>query len=97
MASVAVSEGELVANLSRASGKAAADLCGRDGLLAHLCEISHICDRFVFRNRSVNPRLDGGAPVFVRLITYERVTREELIEVIGLPGVVRMEELLASR
>jgi hypothetical protein len=28
----------------------------------------------------------------VRLITYERITREELIEVIGLPGVVRMEE-----
>jgi hypothetical protein len=28
----------------------------------------------------------------VRLITYERVTREELIEVIGLPAVVRMEE-----
>ena len=55
---LAVSEGELVANLSWASGKAAADLCGCDDLLAHLREISYICNRSVFRNCPVNPHLD---------------------------------------
>jgi len=89
---LAVLKCELVANLSRASGKATADSRGCDGPLSHFCEISYICDRSVFGNCSVNPRLAGGTPVLVGLITDERVTREELVEVIGLAGVVCMEE-----
>jgi len=67
-------------------------LCGCDGLLAHVRKISYICNWSVFRNCSVNPHLDVRTAVFVRLITDERVICEELTEVIGVSGVVCMEE-----
>jgi hypothetical protein len=54
--------------------------------------ISNFRNRPVFPNCSVNPRLDVCASVFPFFITYYRVGREELIELIGLPGIVCVEE-----
>ena len=87
-----VEEGEGVAELDRAAGEGAADLGGRDGLVACLGEVSYGRSRLEFCDGSIHPFLDGRAAVLVLLVTDERVGGEELVEVIGVAGVVCLEE-----
>ena len=62
-----------VAELDRAAGEGAADLGGRDSLVARLGEVSYGRMGLVFRNGSVNPCLDGSAAALVLFVTDERV------------------------
>jgi len=78
--------------LSRASREIAADLRGRDDSPIYLRKINYVCDRPVFRYRTVNPFLDRRATVLVSFVSHAGIGCEELIEVSGLPGIVRLKE-----
>ena len=78
--------------LSRTSGEVASNLSGDDCSAAHLREVSGFRNRFVFRNRSINPFLDGSAAIVLLLIIHERVVGKEFIEAVCLAGVMRMKK-----
>jgi hypothetical protein len=89
---LAVLEREVVTELRRAARKIAADLGGRDGLLAHGREVSDGRLRLVFRDGSIHPFLDGRAAVFVCFVADDGVVGKEGIEIMGLPAVVRLKK-----